>query len=86
MLLRCYCFSQSHFNVLKLLTVARLALFRAIKDQRGSITAISERLRRDRSTPDEFYYCTLDALLIGDHQGRRLDAGLLRSAHSRTAP
>jgi predicted transcriptional regulator len=36
-------------DVLKLLSVARLALFRAIKDQPGSITAISERLHRDRS-------------------------------------
>jgi predicted transcriptional regulator len=36
-------------EVLKLLTVARLALFRAIKDQPASITAISERLHRDRS-------------------------------------
>lgn len=34
---------------LQLLTAARLKLFRAIKDQPGSITAISERLRRDRS-------------------------------------
>ncbi|HEY9104998.1 hypothetical protein [Chitinimonas sp.] len=36
-------------DVLKLLTTARLALFRTIKDQPGSITAISERLHRDRS-------------------------------------
>lgn len=36
-------------EVLKLLTAARLKLFRAIKDQPGSITAISERLHRDRS-------------------------------------
>ena len=36
-------------DVLKLLTTARLALFRAIKTQPGSITAISERLHRDRS-------------------------------------
>jgi predicted transcriptional regulator len=36
-------------DVLKLLTVARLALFRAIKDNPGSITSISERLHRDRS-------------------------------------
>jgi predicted transcriptional regulator len=33
----------------KLLTAGRLALIRAIKDQPGSITAISSRLRRDRS-------------------------------------
>lgn len=36
-------------DVLKLLTTARLALFRAIKEQPGSITAISDRLHRDRS-------------------------------------
>jgi predicted transcriptional regulator len=36
-------------EVLKLLTAARLALFRSIKAQPGSITAISERLHRDRS-------------------------------------
>jgi len=36
-------------DVLKLLTTARLALFRSIKAQPGSITAISVRLRRDRS-------------------------------------
>jgi predicted transcriptional regulator len=36
-------------DVLKLLSVARLALFRAIKDLPDSITAISERLHRDRS-------------------------------------
>ena len=36
-------------DVLKLLTVARLRLFRTIKDQPGSITAISDRLNRDRS-------------------------------------
>ncbi|RFP09231.1 MarR family transcriptional regulator [Duganella sp. BJB488] len=36
-------------DVLKLLTVARLALFRAIKEKPGSISAISERLHRDRS-------------------------------------
>ncbi len=36
-------------DVLKLLSAAKLALFRAIKDQPGSITAISERLHRDRS-------------------------------------
>ena len=36
-------------DVLKLLTTARLALFRAVKESPGSITAISERLHRDRS-------------------------------------
>lgn len=36
-------------DVLKLLTAARLALFRSIKAQPGSITAISTRLHRDRS-------------------------------------
>ncbi len=36
-------------DILKLLTAARLALFRSIKEQPGSITAISERLHRDRS-------------------------------------
>lgn len=35
-------------DVLKLLSAAKLALFRAIKDQPGSITAISARLQRDR--------------------------------------
>jgi predicted transcriptional regulator len=35
-------------DMLKLLTVARLALFRSIKDQPGSISAIALRLKRDR--------------------------------------
>ena len=36
-------------EALKLLTQARLALFRAIKERPDSITGISERLHRDRS-------------------------------------
>ena len=36
-------------DVMKLITTARLALFRAVKDRPGSITQISERLHRDRS-------------------------------------
>ena len=36
-------------DVVKLITAARLALFRAIKEMPGSITEISERLHRDRS-------------------------------------
>ncbi|MBV8048205.1 MAG: hypothetical protein JO171_13680 [Paludibacterium sp.] len=36
-------------EVLRLLTVARITLFRSVKAQPGSITAISERLHRDRS-------------------------------------
>jgi predicted transcriptional regulator len=36
-------------DVVKLITTARLALFRAIKEMPGSITEISERLHRDRS-------------------------------------
>lgn len=36
-------------EVVKLITAARLALFRAIKEMPGSITEISERLHRDRS-------------------------------------
>jgi predicted transcriptional regulator len=36
-------------DVLKLLTAARLALFRTIKEQPGSITVIAQRLHRDRS-------------------------------------
>ena len=36
-------------EALNLLTRARLELFRAIKEQPGSITRISERLHRDRS-------------------------------------
>ena len=36
-------------ELLKLLTGARLALFRAVKDQPASITALSDRLNRDRS-------------------------------------
>lgn len=36
-------------DLMKLITAARLALFRAIKEQPGSITQISERLHRDRS-------------------------------------
>lgn len=36
-------------DVMKLMTSARLALFRTIKDAPGSITHIAERLHRDRS-------------------------------------
>lgn len=36
-------------DVMKLITTARLALFRAIKEMPGSITQISEGLHRDRS-------------------------------------
>jgi predicted transcriptional regulator len=36
-------------DVIKLITTARLALFRAVKEMPGSITEISERLHRDRS-------------------------------------
>ncbi len=36
-------------DVMKLITVTRLALFRAVKDRPGSITDIAERLHRDRS-------------------------------------
>lgn len=36
-------------EVMKLITVARLALFRAVKEMPGSITQIAERLHRDRS-------------------------------------
>lgn len=36
-------------EVMKLITAARLALLRAVKEMPGSITQISERLHRDRS-------------------------------------
>ncbi|MDR0781789.1 MAG: hypothetical protein LBF16_14050 [Pseudomonadales bacterium] len=36
-------------DVMKLITTARLALFRAVKEMPGSITDIAERLQRDRS-------------------------------------
>ena len=36
-------------EVVKLITKARLALFRAVKESPGSITQISQRLHRDRS-------------------------------------
>lgn len=36
-------------DVVKLISTARLALFRTIKEMPGSITEISERLHRDRS-------------------------------------
>ena len=36
-------------DVVKLITAARLTLFRTIKEMPGSITDISERLHRDRS-------------------------------------
>lgn len=36
-------------DVMKLITTARLALFRSVKEMPGSITQISERLHRDRS-------------------------------------
>ncbi|MCL2657466.1 MAG: MarR family transcriptional regulator [Betaproteobacteria bacterium] len=36
-------------DLMKLITAARLALFRTVKEMPGSITEISERLHRDRS-------------------------------------
>ena len=36
-------------DVMKLVTAARLALFRTVKEMPGSITEIAERLHRDRS-------------------------------------
>ena len=36
-------------EITKLITVARLTLFRTVKEMPGSITEISERLHRDRS-------------------------------------
>ena len=36
-------------DVMKLITVTRLALFRAVKEAPGSITEIAARLHRDRS-------------------------------------
>jgi predicted transcriptional regulator len=36
-------------DVMKLVTEARLALFRAVKEKLGSIAEIAERLHRDRS-------------------------------------
>ena len=36
-------------DVMKLITAARLALIRAVKEMPGSITEIAERLHRDRS-------------------------------------
>ncbi len=36
-------------EVMKLITEARLALFRTVKESPGSITQISQRLHRDRS-------------------------------------
>jgi predicted transcriptional regulator len=36
-------------ELLRLLTVSRLNVFRSVKDQPGSITVIAERLHRDRS-------------------------------------
>lgn len=36
-------------DLMKLITAARLTLFRAVKEMPGSITQISERLHRDRS-------------------------------------
>ena len=36
-------------DVLRLLTTARLALFRTIKERPGSITDVAERLHRERS-------------------------------------
>lgn len=37
-------------DVVRLITAARLALFRSVKEMPGSITEISERLHSDRST------------------------------------
>jgi len=36
-------------DMMKLVTAARLALFRAVKEMPGSITEIAQRLHRDRS-------------------------------------
>jgi predicted transcriptional regulator len=36
-------------DMMKLVTAARLAVFRAVRDRPGSITEISARLQRDRS-------------------------------------
>ncbi|MFO1263400.1 MAG: MarR family transcriptional regulator [Rhodoferax sp.] len=36
-------------DVIKLITVARLTLFRTVKEMPGSITELAERLHRDRS-------------------------------------
>lgn len=36
-------------DLMKLITVGRLAVFRAVKEMPGSITQISQRLHRDRS-------------------------------------
>ena len=46
-------------EMMRLMTSARLALFRAVKEQPGSITAIAQRLHRDRSAVKR----DLDALL-----------------------
>ena len=40
---------EDHADLTKIITAARLALFRAVKEMPGSITQISERLHRDRS-------------------------------------
>jgi predicted transcriptional regulator len=45
---RIVCF-EDPAELMKLITAARLALFRAVKEMPGSITQISERLHRDRS-------------------------------------
>jgi len=45
---RVVCF-EDPAELMKLITAARLALFRAVKEMPGSITQISERLHRDRS-------------------------------------
>ena len=43
-------------DVMKLITVTRLALFRAVKESPGSITDIATRLHRDRSAVNLFFY------------------------------
>lgn len=39
---------EDHADVMKVITAARFALFRTVKEMPGSITQISERMHRDR--------------------------------------
>ena len=55
---RVLCF-EDPAEMMRLMTSARLALFRTVKEQPGSITAIARRLHRDRSAVKR----DLDALL-----------------------
>lgn len=65
-------------DMLKLLTVARLALFRSIKDQPGSISAIALRLQRDRGAVKRDVDALARAGLLQVEQGESAGHGRMK--------